>query len=289
MAGLREIQGQIRSVQNTAKLTNAMKMVAAVRLGRLEDRTRRSAAYHDAFEALFHRLMSVVGEVDNPLAAAPSGGKHLFVLVSGDRGLCGPYNANALGRLLSRVEEEGFGPDDYVVATVGRKGRSLAGYRDLPLDDLAVENLSTDLPVADLRDLASRLSQGYLAGRYRAVEIIYTRYETQTRHVPTHLRLLPFSMPEEGGESGGETELFEPDAATIVERLIPMAMHGLLFRALQEALTSEQAARMMAMTQATDNAHDVINDKKKLFNKLRQEAITNELIDIVGGAAAVES
>lgn len=288
MAGLRELQGQIGSVQNTAKLTNAMKMVAAVRLGRLEERTRTGGAYHDAFEGLFRRLMAIVGGIDHQLAKPPVGGSHLFVLISGDRGLCGPYNANIVSLLESRVSEEGFGPDDYEVGTVGRKGRSMAGYRELILGDLAVEGLPIDLPVAAVRELASKLSAGYLAGRWRAVEILYTKYGGQARLTPTSMPLLPFALPEGGEDAGDEDVIYEPDAQTIVERLIPMALQGLVFRSLQEAFTSEQSARMLAMTQATDNAKEVIKEKRKLFNKLRQEAITAELMDIIGGAAAVD-
>ena len=144
-----------------------------------------------------------------------------------------------------------------------------------------------DLPVDVVRALAGKLATGYLEGRWREVEILYTRYAGRGSNKPASLLLLPFSLPDEGQTDEGDT-IYDPDARTIVERLIPMALQALVFRSLQEAFTSEQSARMLAMTQATDNARDVIKEKRKLFNKLRQEAITAELMDIIGGAAAVE-
>lgn len=262
-------------------------MVSSVRLGKMEDRTRSSSSYHDAFETLFKRVMAKVGKVEHPLAQQPTGGKHLFLLLSADRGLCGAYNAHILKRLVSRVDEEGWEEGEYLVATVGNKGEKLATFKGFSLID-SRGGFSTDLPDEDVKSLLSWLTDGFLRGEFSTVEILYTKYYSKAKYVPSSLILLPFSTPEEQEEDGCAEWLFEPDAQVLAKTLVPMAVRGMVFRSLQEAMTSEQASRMMAMTQATDNAKDEIKKKKKLFNKLRQEAITSELMDIIGGAAAIE-
>ena len=164
MAGLREIQGQIRSVKNTAKLTNAMKMVASVRLGKLEQKTKEGSKYHDAFEGLFKRIMNIVGEIDHPLSKEPIGGRHLFILITGDKGLCGSYNSNVLKLLADRIKELNLETDDYMVYSIGKKGRSLALYKGVSLLDEYIENLSSDLPDEDMKEILGKITDGYVSG-----------------------------------------------------------------------------------------------------------------------------
>ncbi|MBT01701.1 ATP synthase F1 subunit gamma [bacterium] len=287
MAGLREIQGQIRSVKNTAKLTNAMKMVASVRLGKLEQKTKEGSKYHDAFEGLFKRIMNIVGEIDHPLSKDPIGGKHLFILITGDKGLCGSYNSNVLKLLADRIKELNLQADDYMVYSIGKKGRSLALYRGVSLLDDYVENLSSDLPDEDMKEILGRITDGYISGEWREVEILYTKYINQSKYLASSSTLLPFRVEESAEQENVDSWIFEPGPDVIAKMLVPVAVKGIVFRSLQESMTCEQAARMIAMTQATDNAKDIEKQKTKLFNKLRQEAITSELLDIIGGAEAI--
>ncbi len=287
MAGLREIQGQIRSVKNTAKLTNAMKMVASVKLGKLEQKTKEGSQYHDAFEGLFKRIMNIVGEIDHPLSKDPKGGKHLFVLITGDKGFCGAYNSNILKLLASRISDLKLEKDDYSVYSIGKKGRSLALFRGLSLLEDYTENLSAELPDEDMKEILGKLSDGYVSGEWREVEILYTKYVNQSKYIASSSTLLPFKVEESGEKEDIESWIFEPSPEIIAKMLVPVAIRGMVFRSLQESMTCEQAARMIAMTQATDNAKDIEKQKQKLFNKLRQEAITSELLDIIGGAEAI--
>tara|TARA_B100000029_G_scaffold145756_1_gene141099 strand:+ start:410 stop:1276 length:867 start_codon:yes stop_codon:yes gene_type:complete len=287
MAGLREIQGQIRSVRNTAKLTNAMKMVASVRLGKLEQKTKEGSQYHDAFEGLFKRIMNIVGEIDHPLSKDPKGGKHLFVLITGDKGFCGAYNSNVLKLLGDRVKGLNLEEDDYAVYSIGKKGRSLALFRGVSLLEDFTENLSSDLPDEDMKKILGKITDGYISGEWREVEIVYTKYINQSKYMATNSTLLPFKIEESDEKEDVGSWIFEPSPDIIAKMLVPVAVRGIVFRALQESMTCEQAARMIAMTQATDNAKDIEKQKQKLFNKLRQEAITSELLDIIGGAEAI--
>ena len=287
MAGLREIQGQIRSVKNTAKLTNAMKMVASVKLGKLEQKTKEGSQYHDAFEGLFKRIMNIVGEIDHPLSKDPKGGKHLFVLITGDKGFCGAYNSNVLKLLGERVDALKLEKDDYAVYSIGKKGRSLALFRGVSLLEDYTENLSSDLPDEDMKEILGKLTDGYISGDWREVEILYTKYVNQSKYIASSSTLLPFKIEESDEKEDIGSWIFEPSPEIIAKMLVPVAVRGIVFRALQESLTCEQAARMIAMTQATDNAKDIEKQKQKLFNKLRQEAITSELLDIIGGAEAI--
>ena len=287
MAGLREIQGQIRSVRNTAKLTNAMKMVASVRLGKLEQKTKEGSQYHDAFEGLFKRIMNIVGEIDHPLSKDPKGGKHLFVLITGDKGFCGAYNSNVLKLLGDRIKGLNLEEDDYAVYSIGKKGRSLALFRGVSLLEDFTENLSSDLPDEDMKKILGKITDGYISGEWREVEIVYTKYINQSKYMATNSTLLPFKIEESDEKEDVGSWIFEPSPDIIAKMLVPVAVRGIVFRALQESMTCEQAARMIAMTQATDNAKDIEKQKQKLFNKLRQEAITSELLDIIGGAEAI--
>lgn len=290
MAGIKELRNRIRSVGNIKQITRAMEMVATTKLRRFQDRAIASRPYAQEIAGLVGRLTAMLGEdvADRPLFRRGGGSKLLCLVVSSDRGLCGAYNSNLFRALETWRAEHSEREVEYVV--YGRKAfgyMSKRGYSieralsDPPLESIDFRNASV---------VARMLVEDFLGGDYEAVFVLYSAFESMARYVPTMAQFLPVEASALlGSEDEGSADvILEPDAATIFDQLVPRYLETRIYNALIEALTSEYASRRFAMKNATDAANDMQKVLRGVYNRKRQETITKELLDIVGGAEALK-
>lgn len=289
MAGIKELRGRITSVGNIKQITRAMEMVATTKLRRFQDRAMSSRPYTQEVSGLVGRLAAVLGDSvgDRPLFKEGAGERTLCLLVSSDRGLCGAYNAN----LFRSVEAWLDGNDDQVDFFVyGRKAAAYLKKRGLHMERFLTEPTLESVDFRNAAVTARMLQQEFLSGKYKEVVLFYSAFESMVKYVPTQVRFLPISpdaFASDQAEDAGSDVILEPDAETIFDSLIPRYLETRTYNALLEALTSEYASRRFAMKNATDAATDMQKVLRGIYNRKRQENITKDLLDIVGGAEAV--
>ena len=286
MAGIKELRQRIKSVGNIKQITRAMEMVATTKLRRFQDRATASRPYTEEITGLMGRLAAVLGDEvkDGPLFKHGAGNKTLALVVSSDRGLCGAYNSNLLRQLeewrAGRVE-----PVRYFV--YGRKAFAYMNKRRFDIDSFLTEPALEAIDYRNAAITARLLTREFLSGEYRDVWMLYTRFESMSTYVPTWVQVLPIAAStDEADEQAGDV-LFEPDPTEVFEQLVPRYLETRIYNALLESLTSEYASRRFAMKNATDAATDMQKALKSVYNRKRQETITKELLDIVGGAEAL--
>ncbi len=290
MGGIRELRGRIKSVGNIRQITRAMEMVASTKLRRFQDRALSSRPYSEEISALVGHLVAVMGDSlgERPLFRAGAGKAIAVLLVSSDRGLCGAYNSNLFKVLEPWLREQPPGTDvRYFV--YGKKGYQYLNARKRKIERLFVEPVLEGIDYRAAARTAKDLADAFLSGEYREVRVLSTAFETMVRYVPRWIELLPIqpgTLAASGKETAGDV-ILEPDAATIFDRLIPRYLETRLYNALIEAITSEYASRRVSMKNATDAAKDMQSALKLVYNRKRQETITKELLDIVGGVEAL--
>jgi F-type H+-transporting ATPase subunit gamma len=290
MATLRDIRRRIRSVQSTQKITRAMKLVAAAKLRRAQERVMEARPYAARLGELVGALARGLGEDKHPLLARREGPRRLYLVITADKGLCGAFNSNLLRRSqdLLRASPDGQG----ALVAVGRKARDF--YRRRPWTIRAERlGLLDRLTFDQARDLAAGLMQAYLDGEADEVWLVFNEFRSVAVQRVAAERLLPVEPPggpgAAAGEGAGVDYLYEPDAATILGALLPRHVEVQVYRALLESAAGEHGARMTAMEAATKNAQEMIGLLTIQYNKARQERITKELLDIVGGAEALRT
>jgi F-type H+-transporting ATPase subunit gamma len=294
MAGIRELRGRIKSVGNIKQITRAMEMVATTKLRRFQDRAVASRPYTEEITALVGHLAAVLGdEVEKrPLFRAGTGTKTAVLVVSSDRGLCGAYNSNLLRTLETWCREEpGREVDCFVY---GRKAFQYLSKAGRNIERLFIDPVLEKIDYRGAAGTSRVLQRAFLSGEYADVRVLYTAFESMAKFVPTWIDFLPIEAralvpadEEASAEMPGGDVILEPDPATIFDRLVPKYLETRMYNALIEALTSEYASRRMSMKNATDAAGDMQAELKSIYNRKRQEGITKDLLDIVGGAEAV--
>jgi F-type H+-transporting ATPase subunit gamma len=286
-AGLQALKRRIRSVENTAQITRAMKLVAGAKLRRAQERAERSRAYFDTIRQVMARASASAGSItasalfeERPVEVSA------YIVVSSDRGLAGPFNANVV-RLA--VETMRKGPGEARVFPVGRKARDAFRRRGVPLLDEFV-GLGDDPHYFQAKAIADAVMARYLAGEVDRVTIVYTHFINAMLQRPTTVPLIPVSRDILGEDApqGGGLYLFEPDAETVLADLVPRYVEVQVYGALLESKASEHGARMTAMDAATKNSEELLRVLTLTRNRLRQAAITREIAELVGGAAALE-
>jgi F-type H+-transporting ATPase subunit gamma len=289
MATLRDIRRRIRSVQSTQKITRAMKLVAAAKLRRAQDRVLEARPYAERMAKLVGALARALGEDKHPLLARHEGPRTLYVVVAADKGLCGAFNANIIRRAGELLR--GTAAADASLVAVGRKVRDFARRRTWPLRGERV-GLLDRLTFGQAQDLARELMRAYLEDEVDQVWLVFNQFRSVAVQRVVAERLLPIPPPESGGapaDGPGIDYLYEPDAGTILAALLPRHVEVQVYRALLESAAGEHGARMTAMEAATKNAQEMIGTLTIQYNKARQERITKELLDIVGGAEALRT
>src|SRR6266516_3831885 len=295
MPSTREIRRRIRSVKNTAQITKAMQMVASSKMRRAQERVQQSRPYADQLRGLVSRLARVTGEdVGGEIALLKERPVHRIglVVITPDGGLCGalPSNINRKAATTSieeqrRFAEQGERPAvDYVV--VGRKARDFVMRNQLHL--IAEFTNYGDRPsLMDATAIAQVAVDAFLKGEVDVVYLVYAKFISTVNQQPTVIQLLPVQPPiEQSGESITVEYIYEPDAASIYQALLPRYVDVQVYQAMLEAVASEQSARMVAMKNATDNANDLIQDLTLTYNKARQATITTEILEVVSGGEA---
>ena len=291
MAGSKEIRTKIKSVQNTRKITKAMEMVAASKMRKAQERMRRARPYGDKIRNIAAHLAHANPEYRHPFLVKREGvnGMGLIVITS-DKGLCGGLNTNALRLTLNKLKEWQGEGRDMLLTALGNKGfgflqrfggnivSHVVGLGDTPHLEKLIGPLKVQI-------------DAYNAGRIGALYIVYTRFINTMKQEPVIEQLLPLPserlQPDSRATRANWDYIYEPDAKAVLDQLLQRYIEALLYQALAENIASEQSARMVAMKSASDNASSVIDDLTLIYNKTRQAAITKELSEIVGGAAAV--
>ena len=276
MANLRAIRMRIKSVESTRQITKSMKMVAAAKLRKTQSAASRLHSFAEKSEEILRALGGGAGAAENPyLRPVPEEGKLCYVLIVGNRGLCGTYNHSLLRYFEQLRAEEGR---ESLLYVVGRWGRDLIGGVDKRLE-------ISDTPTAqEAGRLTEELKELYASGEVSEVRLVYQHFRSVLQQSPCQKTLLPLQLSE-GGEN--RDVICEPDGESVLERLLELTLENQIHAALLEARTGEHAARMTAMTSASDNTEELIQELTLELNHARQAAITTEISEIVGGAAAL--
>ena len=283
MANMRAIRSRIKSVQNTQQITKTMKMVAAANLRRTQTGMSAMRTFAEQTQQLMDALLAGGAQYPNPLLERREDVKNVcYVLFVGNRGLCGMYN-HANVRFLQQLCREETRPCSVVV--YGRWGRDVIAQSGLNVIETFHE-VSDTPTMNDALQLADYLKSMYLSGRADEIHLVYQHFKSVLSQNPTDLQLLP-AAPEAKGESMHDY-IFEPDEATILENVLQLYVNNTVLSVLLEAKTGEHAARMTAMSTATDSTRELIAALQLHLNRARQAAITTEISEIVGGANALK-
>jgi F-type H+-transporting ATPase subunit gamma len=285
MATLRDIQRRIRSVQSTQKITKAMKLVAAAKLRRAQERITAARPYAIKMAELLSGLVGRAEGDAHPLLARRTTGRKRLVVITADKGLCGAFNSNILRASLAFLRE--MGDTDVTVVVVGKKARDFYRRRQWQVKSEML-GFFDRLAYSHAQELANALMAEYLAGDVDEVHLMYNEFRSVAVQRVTRQQLLPIEA--EAGARAGEAAgdyIYEPSADAILASLLPRHVTTQVFRALMESVAGEHGARMTAMESASKNAKEMIDVLTIQYNKARQERITKELLDIVGGAEAL--
>ncbi len=291
MAGSKEIRIKIKSVQNTRKITKAMEMVAASKMRKAQERMRAARPYGEKIRKVASHLAQAHPEYKHPFLVARSTVKQVgIVLVTSDKGLCGGLNSNLLRQLtqaMKRWEQEGA---KISAVALGNKGLGFLNRIGVPVVAQAVQ-LGDKPHIEKLVGPLKVMLDRYKNGEVDAVYLAYNRFINTMKQQPTVECILPLSPEKVSGETVQEAAawdyIYEPDPQQVIDELLLRYVEALIYQAVAENIASEQSARMVAMKAASDNAGNVISELQLIYNKSRQAAITKELSEIVGGAAAV--
>jgi len=287
MATLRDIRRRINSVKSTQQITKAMKMVAAAKLRRAQQRIVEARPYA-------HKLQEVIGSLalrtdpeQHPLLMRPETGRKGLVIITADKGLCGAFNANILRKASEYLRQAGDAEVQITILVVGRKARDFLRRRHIEREGEWV-NIFDQLAYEHAAEIGTRLAKGYMDGELDEASLLYNEFRSAGIQRPVTEHLLPIVPPVwETDELQPIEYIFEPSPEVILDDLLSRYVKIQVYRALLESAAAEQGARMTAMEAATKSAADMIERLTLVYNKARQERITKELMDIVGGAEAL--
>jgi len=287
MAGGKEIRTKIKSVQNTQKITRAMEMVAASKMRKAQERMRAARPYAEKIRNVAAHLSHANPEYKHPFLVKRENPSRIGVIVvTSDKGLCGGLNTNVLRMSLARMKEWEGGKQGVEVCAIGNK--ALGFMQRIGASVLSQATHLGDTPQMEkLIGPVKLMLDAYNDGRIDALHICFTRFVNTMKQEPVMEQLLPISGEALGSASGHWDYIYEPDAKQVVDELLVRYIETLIYQAVAENIASEQSSRMVAMKAASDNAGNVIDELKLIYNKTRQAAITKELSEIVAGAAAV--
>ncbi len=285
-AGAREIKRKIRSVNSTRQITKAMELVSTAKLKRAKDRVDITRPYFETVMRTVQDIMQNEKSLKHDYLNVREVQKTLYIVVSADRGLCGGYNIN----VIKTTGADMISPDKSSVITIGKRARDFFNKEDV--ESLGEYVYISEKPTfADAQDIARKALKLFSDEAVDEIKLVYTRLISTIAQEPAILKLLPIEVPE--GEENTTDDLqefvsYEPSAETVLSYVIPKYMESTLFGALVESSAAEQAARRIAMENASDNADDMIATLSLTYNQARQAAITQEISEIVGGAEALK-
>lgn len=292
MANLKEIRNRISSVGSTMQITSAMKMVSTAKLKRAQDKIVQMRPYAVKLKEILTNLSATLDLSENPFSEDREGGKTLIIGISSDRGLCGGFN-NAISKSVNQTISNNFnGSTDVHVLGLGKKIRDAYKRSDrfFTNDFLKErEDIYVDLSFENISEIANELMELYTSGEFNRIFVVYNRFVNAATQVVETEQFLPIQSPENNEDASFGDYIFEPSKEQIIEDLIPKTLKIQLFKAILDSNAAEHGARMTAMDKATDNATELQKELKLSYNKARQAAITNEILEIVGGAEALNA
>ena len=294
MASLIDIRRRLKSVKNTQQITRAMKMVSAAKLRRAQDRAIAARPYAKALRDVLASVSGRVKEARHPLLAARDERRIALLIVEGDKGLAGAFNAN-VNRAVTALLAEQRGWESVTVLPIGKKALDYWRRRASALAPRSYPGIFARVEYAHAKEIADWLSTEFVEGRIDAAYVVYNEFKSVITQVVRRERLLPISRSEtsiapapETAAAGGTDYIYEPDPETILAKLLPRHLEFAIYRILLESAAAEHGARMTAMDSATKNAGEMIESLTLTYNRARQARITKELIEIVSGAAALQ-
>ncbi|MHB1146108.1 MAG: ATP synthase F1 subunit gamma [Lutibacter sp.] len=288
MANLKEIRNRITSIGSTMQITSAMKMVSAAKLKKAQDAITQMRPYANKLTELLQSLSATLeDDIENVYAEQRIVSKVLIVAITSNRGLCGGFNSSVIKGSAKYIEDNYQGKQ-VDIFSIGKKG-----YDILSKNFTVVEKhneIFDDLTFDNVAVIAEQIMNLFAQGKYDKIELVYNRFKNAATQILTIEQFLPIELVEvEGKKNVNIDYLFEPNKAEIVLQLIPKSLKTQLYKAIRDSYASEHGARMTAMHKATDNATEMRDDLKLMYNKARQAAITNEILEIVGGAEALNN
>ena len=288
MANLKEIRNRITSIKSTMQITSAMKMVSAAKLKKAQDAITAMRPYSSKLTELLQNLSATLdSDASGAYSTQREVSKVLLVVITSNRGLCGGFNSSITKKVIATIQEK-YSNASVDLFTIGKKGtdvlsktQTVIATRNELFDDLTFDNVAA---------VAEELMEMYTDGAYDKIEVVYNQFKNAATQIPQVEQFLPIN-PIEGGDANAVNSdyIFDPSKEEIVLALIPKSLKTQLYKALRDSFASEHGARMTAMHKATDNATDLRDDLLLTYNKARQAAITNEILEIVGGAEALKN
>ena len=284
MSSTSDIRRRIKSVKSIQQITKAMKMVAAARLRKAQDKALASKPYTDKIIAMLTNVAQGAGEVSHPLLSVREVKQVAYLILTSDKGLAGAYSSNVIKEALPFVQ----GRENVSICALGRKGRDYFKRRGYVIDREYI-GISERPTYQDAVQVARDMAQDYLTAKYDEIHIVYTRFFSPGHFKPESLKLLPLDPPkqDESTASVAQPIIFEPSAVVVLKALLPKYLETVIYGALTQSAASELGSRMLAMSSATDNAQELITSLILNYNKVRQANITREISEIVGGAEAL--
>jgi F-type H+-transporting ATPase subunit gamma len=284
MANLKEIRNRITSVSSTMQITSAMKMVSAAKLKKAQDAITAMRPYAEKLTELLQNLSATLdGDIGGDFTKQREVKKVLVVAITSNRGLCGAFNTNVIKEVKNRSDF--YKGKQVDVFAIGKKGNDVLGKtltvvdnQSPVFDNLTFENVAT---------IAELLTQKFVSGDYDKIELVYNQFKNAATQIVQVEQFLPLAPLKSDKQTSSGDYIFEPEKEEIVMALIPKSLKTQLYKGIRDSFASEHGARMTAMHKATDNATELRNQLKLTYNKARQAAITNEILEIVGGAEAL--
>lgn len=290
MPSLKEVRNRIVSVGSTMQITSAMKMVSAAKLKRAQDAVTQMRPYANKLKELLENVSASVDASDN-VYARNTGGKNLLIIaISSNRGLAGGFNSNIIKKTHQLIKNE-YAGHNITVLSIGKKVQD--AFKRTPYgitgSDLPHQtgNLFEKLTFANTSAVSEKIMEAFLTKQFDKVVLVYNQFKNAAVQIPTEEQLLPLIPTKSVGKAGNTDYIFEPSQETIINELIPRSIKTQFYKAILDSVASEHGARMTAMHKATDNAKAMQKELKITYNKARQAAITKEILEIVGGAEAL--
>ena len=286
MANLKEIRNRISSIGSTMQITSAMKMVSAAKLKKAQDAITAMRPYSSKLTELLQNLSATLdSDAGGAYSKQREVSKALLVVVTSNRGLCGGFNSSVIKETTQNIAAN-YQAVDVDLLTIGKKGNDILS-KSYPVID-ARNDIFDNLTFDYVAEVAEKIMKLYADGTYDKIEIIYNRFKNAATQIPQVEQFLPIK-PVEGDTNASADYIFEPSKEKIVLELIPKSLKTQLYKAVRDSFAAEHGARMTAMHKATDNATELRDELLLTYNKARQAAITNEILEIVGGAEALKN
>lgn len=285
MASLRDIKSRITSTKKTSQITKAMQMVSAAKMNKAEQNAKAFVPYMEKVQEVTASIALGSKDVNHPMLTTRPVKKTGYIVITSDRGLAGAYNSNVLRQLYQTIQKRHKSNDEFAIIAIGRVGRDFFKKRGMNVI-LDITGVADQPSFAEIKDIASKSVGMFADETFDELYLYYSHYVSAIQQDVTEKKLLPFTDISTGSKLTSYE--FEPSAEDILEVLLPQYAESLIYGSLLDSKASEHAARMSAMRSATDNANELIGALSLKYNRARQAAITQEITEIVGGAAALE-